>query len=112
MNKTNKLVNLEVYKLNDNKYFMSYTANWCGPCKRIKPTVLKLVDKYEKIYSKELSQHEFQENINIYIPFFIISQNFKDSNNFLTTDKIQTSNEEEIKKFFNIHNLMNIDENF
>jgi thiol-disulfide isomerase/thioredoxin len=108
-----KIVDLEIHKLNDDFYFLSYTAKWCGPCKRIKPCVNEYVNNL--IFRKEITQEEFQLKVNKYIPFFIVVHNYKDPENFDTVEKIQTSNSEEFTKFikkYTLDTIMTIDENF
>ncbi len=105
-----KIVDLNVHKLNDDFYLVSYTAKWCGPCKRIKPTVNAHVNNL--ILDKEITQEEFQTKVNKYIPFFVIVRNYKDPENFDTVEKIQTSNSEEFTNFIKKYSLMTIDENF
>lgn len=106
-----KIVDLEIHKLNDDLHFVSYTAKWCGPCKRVKPIVNEHVNNL--ILSKEITQEEFQAKVNKYIPFFIVVKNFKDPENFDTVEKIQTSNSEEFLSFIKKYTtMMTIDENF
>ncbi len=105
-----KIVDHEIHKLNDDFYFLSYTAKWCGPCKRVKPTVNECVNNL--IFSREMPQEEFQEKINKYVPFFIVVKNYKDPENFDIVEKIQTSKSEEFINFIKKYTLMTIDENF
>ena len=105
-----KIVNLEIHKLNNDFYFLSYTAKWCTPCKKVKPIVNEYVNNL--IISKEITQEEFQTKVNKYIPFFIVAKNYKDPENFRTVEKIQTSNHEEFVSFIKKYPLMTIDENF
>jgi len=36
-------------KFNTGKHILDFTAKWCGPCQRIKPTFNELKEKYTEI---------------------------------------------------------------
>ena len=103
-----KLINFVEYRLPKNYTLATYTAEWCNPCKRIKPHVLVVInglsglsglnglDGHEiiSIVSSEIiEKEEFKKNINPFIPFFVL----KNGNDIV--DKIQTSDSEEFSKF-------------
>ncbi len=102
-----KIITVEEFKLNDMYNFVSCTAEWCGPCKRIKPHVLTFINK-EKLSELKIDQKKYQEEYNKYIPFFII----RDSTG-KTLDSIQTSNRDEFTTFIDKYICMPVlDENF
>ncbi len=87
-------VDVTVYEINENTQFCSYTATWCGPCKRIKP----------KVIEKTLFKSFFNE----FVPFFVINKNDE------LIDSIQTSDELLLKQFLSKNgiNVMILDEDF
>lgn len=68
--------NKEIIQVNkytsSEKTIIAYTAEWCGPCNRIKPFVVSylLENGYVLTASYEIKKTEFKENVNDYIPFF------------------------------------------
>jgi thiol-disulfide isomerase/thioredoxin len=110
MSETIKIINIEEYKLNDKYNFVSCTAEWCNPCKRIKPYVLSFVKNKELVSELKINQKEYQIEYNKYVPYFIIL----DTSNYLKKlDAIQTSNNEEFSSFINKYVCIPVlDDNF
>ena len=110
MSDTVKTINIEEFKLNDKYNFVSCTAEWCNPCKRIKPHVLSFVKNKEKVSELKINQIKYQADYNKYIPYFIILDT---SNDLKKIDVIQTSINEEFNSFINKYICMPVlDENF
>jgi thiol-disulfide isomerase/thioredoxin len=95
---TSKIVNIDMYSIDNDKVFIMCTAKWCGPCRLIKPTALEFIKDKTLISSKEMNQEEYQSKITKYIPFFIVSTEV-DFENFIFNNSIQTSNKEELTIF-------------
>jgi thiol-disulfide isomerase/thioredoxin len=70
----NKLVRENIWRIGPNLYFYSYTAEWCNPCKRIKPHLLNSMKKYKNIESKDISLGDFKK-INKFVPYFVLKMN-------------------------------------
>jgi thiol-disulfide isomerase/thioredoxin len=110
MSETVKTINIEEFKLNDKYNFVSCTAEWCNPCKRIKPHVLSFVKNKEKVSELKIDQKKYQVEYNKYVPYFIILDT---SDDLKKIDAIQTSNNEEFSSFIIKYMYMPVlDENF
>ncbi len=109
MSETVKIINIEEFKLNDKYNFISCTAEWCNPCKRIKPHVMSFLNDKEKVSDLKINQKKYQQEYNKYVPYFIII----DISSKLKLDSIQTSNSEEFTTFINKYMCIPfLDENF
>jgi thiol-disulfide isomerase/thioredoxin len=75
------------------KLFVAYTGDWCSPCKKIKPYVLSKMENYKLLNETYIDKEKFKENINNYVPFFMIFENDK------KIDSLQSSNEEIFHSF-------------
>ncbi len=102
-------VNVTIYEINKNTCFYTYTATWCGPCKRIKPKVIEIMSKLgHKVLNQEIIEKTFfKENINEFVPFFVVKSDEK-------TDSIQTSDELLLKQFLskNAISMLVLDDDF
>ncbi len=68
------IIHVNKWKLNDDMYLVSYTALWCGPCRRIKEYIKenKLLEKYEHLISDiEIIKTERPSHVKL-IPHFDI----------------------------------------
>lgn len=107
------IINHSEYCVNGGGVLHMYTALWCGPCKRIKPEVLKIISKneYKLIKDEEIQKSVFKENVSQLIPFFRV---FK---NDVLKDEIQTSDINVLEPFLikngvNIHVPLEFDDTF
>jgi thiol-disulfide isomerase/thioredoxin len=112
---------------------VSYTAKWCGPCKKIKPVVIELMNKnnYSIWNSTTMEKSKFKTDVNDFIPFFQIvtheiitcpcGTDCGDSEVINTVlDSIQTSNPDEFIDFLIKNNIklelvdkkLKLDDNF
>jgi thiol-disulfide isomerase/thioredoxin len=96
--KSNNSKNYDKSKdLYDGRTLTIYTATWCGPCKRVKPDVLKYMDslkEYEMIPSVDILKTDFKNGIGEFIPLFKIHQDED------LVKEIQTSDFKVLKKVF------------
>lgn len=89
------LIDKDTWILDPEIKFVSYTAEWCKPCCRIKPKIFEFLSKYEHIETEVIDKKFFKENVNNLVPFFEIHKN----DQIITT---QTSDFDIFKGFFNI----------
>jgi len=96
---TNSVIDVSEYKIGSIKLY-TYTATWCGPCRRIKPKVIDIMSKknYKLIKYYTLEKKEFKERINDFVPFFVIT-NEDDFHEESSIDSIQTSDEKLLIEF-------------
>ena len=87
-----KKINKSIYKKDKNEIVM-YTATWCGPCKKIKPDILSLLEKekFELVDSSMITKEEYKQNYQ-FIPGFEINKHY-----------IQTSDIDNFRLFYNEH---------
>src|SRR5690606_5185120 len=91
-----------IYQDNNNNNLIMYTAIWCGPCRRIKPDVLKYLEEnnYKLLSSEVITKVSYKENLqHKFIPAFYINNNY-----------IQTSDFNTFKKYVEEHK--NVDDDF
>ena len=100
-----KSVNMNTYVISDNLYLIACTADWCSPCRRIKPTVHSIMK--DIVDTKLISQSEFQNSVNKYIPYFMVVSKNNDM-----IENIQTSDSTEFINFIGKYKKIEIDENF
>ncbi len=86
-------IDVNVYEINENTYLCTYTALWCGPCKRIKPKLIEIMSGHVLQKQEVIEKSLFKETINDCIPFFVILKNGS------KIDSIQTSDENLLKSF-------------
>lgn len=101
-----RAIDTRVYERKNSSFRVTaYTAEWCAPCKRIKPVFEKLMEDngYKEVFH---STHPIwfhrQEELGK-IPMFRI-EGILDNGGFVSTEdlgSIQTSNEVNITSFFN-----------
>ena len=103
---TKKEININKWRISPDKYLISYTAKWCGPCQRIKPTLLELTKNNKHIGGKTIPKDTRPEHVK-FIPWFDIVMEDE-----TVTNSIQTSNTEELTKFLNIPILKSFDYDF
>ena len=78
-----------------NKFILYFTADWCGPCQRIKPLLKELKNEYHdiKVITIDVDSPENEEVVNKFkvsqMPTFIALSNKSDMDNFLTIDTKQ-----------------------
>ncbi len=99
-----EIINKKVFSNNESTLTM-YTAEWCGPCNRIKPLIIPYIKELglELIETIDISKSDFKllgpdpnpDNIYKFIPFFVLSEN--ENNHY-----IQTSNFDELKEVLEI----------
>ena len=68
-----------INKSMDNTVVLKFSANWCGPCKKVQPTFQKIIDSYENVtfYHVDIDEHEDlveRESVKS-IPFFVVYDN-------------------------------------
>jgi len=108
-----KLINLEAFAINDYT-FIACTAEWCPPCRKIKPHVMNFFKHgSDSVLKKTIDQTTYQLNINKYVPYFIIAKNFIDFENYEILDAVQTSDNKLFDIFLSKYmNIPELDENF
>ncbi len=84
----------EVY-YNNKQVVITFTAEWCNPCKKIKPSIVSFLEKRSyKLISKEEITKDFYKSLSTdhkFVPAF-----------YLGDDYIQTSNISEFVEFYNL----------
>jgi thiol-disulfide isomerase/thioredoxin len=104
-----KMINVTKWQVGDNT-LTSYTALWCGPCKRVKPDVLKYMESFEKKALHDIPKSEFKKNIGEFIPLFKIHDkesyllNETQSSDFKILEKVFDEHFSETKNSENITN--------
>lgn len=83
-----KKVNVQEYRASNGWILTAYTAEWCGPCRRIKPTLLNLVKDLQNTKNSELLKDEYKEKIHPFVPYFLVT-----SEDGTVIQGIQTSDE-------------------
>lgn len=81
----------------NNKVLVDFNAEWCGPCRMLKPVLEELSDNSEyKIVSVNVdSENELSEEYNVYsIPCLVLFENGKEINR-----AVGFMPKEEIEKF-------------
>ena len=70
------IIDVTVYEIDKNSQLHTYTATWCGPCKKIKPIVIDIMSKrgYKIISQTTIEKAVFKRDINEFVPFFILFQ--------------------------------------
>ena len=74
-----------------NKFILYFTADWCGPCQRIKPLLKELKNEYHdiKVITIDVDATENEEVVNKFkvsqMPTFIALSNKSDMDNFKGT---------------------------
>jgi thiol-disulfide isomerase/thioredoxin len=120
-------IDVTVYKINDETKLYTYTATWCGPCKRIKPIVIDIMskNKYKMLSQEIIEKTVFKKTINEFVPFFVIERYVDTCYNEdgieddiystdIETDSIQTSDEHLFRNFLSKNgvNIMVLDDDF
>ena len=99
-----------VKRLSNNIFIIKFTAEWCGPCKKIKPTV----DGWFNTLPDNviLAEIDIDENLDLYMAFKRIKQirgvptifayygNRVEENNFLPNDSVSGADLIEVNAFF------------
>jgi thiol-disulfide isomerase/thioredoxin len=89
-------IKVRTYIVNDNKVFIVYSADWCGPCQRIKPYVYNYMK--DCIYEDSVMNKIDFVVISKTIPFFAIKS---ESGN----ETLQSSDYNTLKKFLEKNNV-------
>lgn len=94
-----RLITLNKWTIKEGLYLCSYTAEWCKPCKKIKPYILETMKNNEVITDIIDKNDSRRPKL---VPFFqIISKN--DNDNLVDSsdiiDSIQNSDHEIIENF-------------
>jgi thiol-disulfide isomerase/thioredoxin len=99
MQTTEQMIDVNVYTLKSDTKLYTYTAEWCNPCKKIKPTIQKLTMNFNLGVSMQIDKKTLREEVNQFIPFFKLVRN--GPNGSITQTVIQTSDEEQLTDFIN-----------
>ncbi len=106
MSEVTAVINKDIVQVNkyisSSKTVITYTAEWCGPCRRIKPLAIEhlVANGYVLSKSYEIAKTDFKQNVNDFIPFFkMVLNSDKEMEDPNLTSSIQTSDIEEFKTF-------------
>lgn len=115
-----KIINVTKWLINDERYFVAYTATWCNPCKKIKPFVEICMSEFTQISMDDITTKP--EHIKFIPHFEIVPKNrigtlinhtdSSGNHNLINDDKssdpiysIQTSNSKDLYDFLKLHKV-------
>lgn len=90
-NEQEKTINKNTYKNVLGDILVTYTADWCGPCNRLKPDLLEYIKelKFQHQSLNTITKSEYKSNPDYkYIPAITLNGKY-----------LQSSNISEVKKF-------------